>query len=35
MIFYNACYSPGYTVEDIKACTDADFIIPDVIGVME
>ena len=25
----------GYTVDDIKACTEADFIIPDEIGVME
>ena len=27
--------APGYTVEDIKACTEADFIVPDEIGVME
>ncbi len=25
----------GYTVDDIKACTEADFIVPDEIGVME
>ena len=25
----------GYTVDDIKACTEADFIAPDEIGVME
>ena len=27
--------APGYTVDDIKACTEADFIVPDEIGVME
>ena len=27
--------APGYTVEDIRACTDADFIVPEHIGVME
>lgn len=27
--------APGYTVEDIKACTEADFIVPEEIGVME
>lgn len=27
--------APGYTVEDILACTDADVIVPDEIGVME
>lgn len=27
--------APGYTVEDISACTEADFIVPDKIGVME
>ena len=27
--------APGYTVEDIKACTEADFLVPDEIGVME
>lgn len=27
--------APGYTVDDILACTDADVIVPDDIGVME
>ena len=27
--------APGYTVEDIRACTDADFTVNDVVGVME
>lgn len=27
--------APGYTVEDILACTDADVIVPDEIGVMQ
>ena len=27
--------APGYTVEDIKACTEADFLVPDEICVME
>ena len=27
--------APGYTVDDIKSCTEADFIVPDEIGVME
>ena len=27
--------APGYTVEDIKACTEADFILADEIGVMQ
>lgn len=27
--------APGYTVEDIKACTEADLIIPDDIAVMK
>ena len=27
--------APGYTVVDIRACTEADFIVPDEIGVME
>ena len=27
--------APGYTVDDIRACTEADFIVPDEIGVME
>lgn len=27
--------APGYTVEDIKACTEADIIIPDKIGIMQ
>jgi len=27
--------APGYTVEDIIACTDAAVIVPDVVGVME
>lgn len=27
--------APGYTVEDIRACTDADFTVADEIGVME
>lgn len=27
--------APGYTVEDIVACTEADVIVPDKIGVME
>ena len=27
--------APGYTVEDIRACTEADFLVPDEIGVME
>lgn len=27
--------APGYTVEDILACTEADVIVPDEIGVME
>ncbi|MEG1432828.1 MULTISPECIES: 3-oxoacid CoA-transferase subunit B [Eubacterium] len=27
--------APNYTVEDIKACTDAAFVVPDVIGIME
>jgi len=26
--------APGYTVDDIRACTEADFIVPDHIGVM-
>mgnify|MGYP004445468771 FL=1 len=26
--------APGYTVEDIKACTEADFIVPDEVGIM-
>lgn len=26
--------APGYTVEDILACTEADIIVPDEIGVM-
>ena len=27
--------APGYTVEDILACTEADVIVPDEVGVME
>ena len=27
--------APGYTVEDILACTDADVIVPDEVGVMQ
>ena len=27
--------APGYTVEDILACTDADVIVPDKVGVMQ
>ena len=27
--------APGYTVEDIRACTDADFTVADKVGVME
>ena len=27
--------APGYTVDDILACTEADVIVPDEIGVME
>ncbi len=27
--------APGYTVEDIRACTDADFTVNDIVGVME
>jgi acetate CoA/acetoacetate CoA-transferase beta subunit len=27
--------APGYTVEDIRACTEADFIVPNEIGVMQ
>ena len=27
--------APGYTVEDIRACTDADFTVADDLGVME
>jgi acetate CoA/acetoacetate CoA-transferase beta subunit len=27
--------APGYTVEDIRACTEADFIVAEKIGVME
>jgi len=27
--------APGYTVEDIKACTEADFTVPEHVGVME
>ncbi len=27
--------APGYTVEDILTCTDADVIVPDKIGVMQ
>lgn len=27
--------APGFTVEDIRACTEADFTIADTIGVME
>ncbi|MCF0246361.1 MAG: CoA transferase subunit B [Ileibacterium sp.] len=27
--------APGYTVEDIKACTEADFIVPDEVGIMQ
>ena len=27
--------APGYTVEEIRACTDADFTVADEIGVME
>ena len=26
--------APGYTVEDIRACTEADFIVPETIAVM-
>ena len=27
--------APGYTVEDILACTEADIIVPDEIGIMQ
>ena len=27
--------APGYTVEDILACTEADVIVPDKVGVMQ
>lgn len=27
--------APGYTVEDIKACTEAEFTVADKIGIME
>lgn len=27
--------APGYTVEDIRACTEADFTVADEVGVME
>lgn len=27
--------APGYTVEDIRACTDADFTVAENVGVME
>ena len=27
--------APGYTVEDILACTEADVIVPDEIGIMQ
>ena len=27
--------APGYTVEDILACTEADVIVPDEVGVMD
>lgn len=27
--------APGYTVDDIRACTEADFIVPDEVGIME
>lgn len=27
--------APGYTVDDIRACTDADFTVADQVGVME
>ena len=27
--------APGYTVEDIRACTEADFTVADKVGVME
>lgn len=27
--------APGYTVEDIRACTDADFTVAETVGVME
>lgn len=27
--------APGYTVEDIRACTDADFTVAEHVGVME
>lgn len=27
--------APGYTVEDIRACTDADFTVAEDVGVME
>ena len=26
--------APGYTVEDIRACTEADFAVAEEIGVM-
>ena len=26
--------APGYTVDDIRACTEADFLVPETIGVM-
>ena len=27
--------APGYTVEDIRACTEADFTVAEDLGVME
>lgn len=26
--------APGYTVEDIRKCTEADFMVPDIVGSM-